>query len=177
MRLCRVLYRIFSWGGGDVDACKWCMRASMHSLRYGFVDVNEIVDIFKDKKRQIQLQCVCVFVQRKITNIKIGWSCYKPSTTSLPYVQWLSGKSVQLVFAKSQVRFPAVSAMDLTFSLQNSHTLSLQKSDFSQQSRVLVMIIEFQRLYTVITSSNKDILTNQQSAKRPTRRYSLCEHE
>ena len=43
----------FSWGGGgggNVDASKGCMRASMHSL--GFC---RFVDIFKDKKRQIQL--------------------------------------------------------------------------------------------------------------------------
>ena len=38
-------------GGGDVDVCKECMRASVQ----GFIAFNEILDTFKDKKRQIQL--------------------------------------------------------------------------------------------------------------------------
>ena len=38
---------LFLGGGGDVDACKGCMRVS--------VLLNEILDIFKDKKHQIQL--------------------------------------------------------------------------------------------------------------------------
>ena len=37
----------FPWGEGNVDACKGCMRMSMHLL-----DFNEIADIFKDLKHQ-----------------------------------------------------------------------------------------------------------------------------
>ena len=42
-----------AWGGGwggNLHACKGCMCVSVHPL--GF---NEILDIFKDKKHQIQL--------------------------------------------------------------------------------------------------------------------------
>ena len=37
-------------GGGGVEACKGCMHASVYLL-----DFKEILDIFKDKKRLIQL--------------------------------------------------------------------------------------------------------------------------
>ena len=44
----------FYLGWGNVDACKGCMRASVHLLGF-FVDLNEILDIFKDNSHQIQL--------------------------------------------------------------------------------------------------------------------------
>ena len=51
----KISFRVFSLGGGggggDVDVCKECMRASVQ----GFIAFNEILDTFKDKKRQIQL--------------------------------------------------------------------------------------------------------------------------
>ena len=48
---CRVSYRIFSWGS------QGCMQRA-HARQYtrlGFADFNDILDIFKDKNRQIQL--------------------------------------------------------------------------------------------------------------------------
>ena len=42
--------QVFFLQGRNVDACNGCMRGSVHPL-----DFDEILDIFKDKKRQIQL--------------------------------------------------------------------------------------------------------------------------
>ena len=51
--VCSLCTDIFLGGGGRIDAFKRHMYASEHPL--GFCKFYEIVEIFKDKNRQIQL--------------------------------------------------------------------------------------------------------------------------
>ena len=46
-------YRIYSWEG-EMSMCAMCTYARWHT-HLGFVDFHEILDIFEDKKCQIQL--------------------------------------------------------------------------------------------------------------------------